>query len=166
MRISDWSSDVCSSDLSHPQYAKRAQHRERQDSSKTVETVKKCVRAPSPQQCEGKTGQENAPKHQHFWWNRRDLGHRGPHQDRWPDQNIRSHQLYPPVPATGRELGVEVGSEWPQESDERREGNHRPKLDKRAAKPVHGMSFQFRSEERRVGKECVSTCRSRWAPYH
>src|SRR3546814_16745654 len=24
----------------------------------------------------------------------------------------------------------------------------------------------IRSEERRVGKECVSTCRSRWAPYH
>src|SRR3546814_11357188 len=24
----------------------------------------------------------------------------------------------------------------------------------------------FRSEERRVGKECVSTCRSRWSPYH
>src|SRR3546814_11510605 len=24
----------------------------------------------------------------------------------------------------------------------------------------------FRSEERRVGKECVSTCRSRWEPYH
>src|SRR3546814_17981725 len=23
-----------------------------------------------------------------------------------------------------------------------------------------------RSEERRVGKECVSTCRSRWTPYH
>src|SRR3546814_12392816 len=23
-----------------------------------------------------------------------------------------------------------------------------------------------RSEERRVGKECVSTCRSRWGPYH
>src|SRR3546814_19971244 len=26
-------------------------------------------------------------------------------------------------------------------------------------------TFQ-RSEERRVGKECVSTCRSRWSPYH
>src|SRR3546814_14950479 len=26
---------------------------------------------------------------------------------------------------------------------------------------IHG-----RSEERRVGKECVSTCRSRWSPYH
>src|SRR3546814_3374975 len=25
---------------------------------------------------------------------------------------------------------------------------------------------QSRSEERRVGKECVSTCRSRWSPYH
>src|SRR3546814_1682874 len=24
----------------------------------------------------------------------------------------------------------------------------------------------IRSEERRVGKECVSTCRSRWSPHH
>src|SRR3546814_16303575 len=27
-------------------------------------------------------------------------------------------------------------------------------------------AVQSRSEERRVGKECVSTCRSRWSPYH
>src|SRR3546814_17799937 len=26
--------------------------------------------------------------------------------------------------------------------------------------------FRQRSEERRVGKECVSPCRSRWSPYH
>src|SRR3546814_16090847 len=26
--------------------------------------------------------------------------------------------------------------------------------------------LETRSEERRVGKECVSTCRSRWSPYH
>src|SRR3546814_13391932 len=26
--------------------------------------------------------------------------------------------------------------------------------------------MQHRSEERRVGKECVSTCRSRWSPYN
>src|SRR3546814_19112060 len=32
---------------------------------------------------------------------------------------------------------------------------------KRLNKP--GIS---KSEERRVGKECVSTCRSRWSPYH
>src|SRR3546814_1348917 len=47
---------------------------------------------------------------------------------------------------------------------------------------VHGNSYRIwlsfsvvisipsidgmRSEERRVGKECVSTCRSRWSPYH
>src|SRR3546814_4994707 len=31
--------------------------------------------------------------------------------------------------------------------------------------PVVG-DFGGRSEERRVGKECVSTCRSRWSPYH
>src|SRR3546814_13214110 len=29
-----------------------------------------------------------------------------------------------------------------------------------------GGGNPFRSEERRVGKECVSTCRSRWAPYN
>src|SRR3546814_17120326 len=29
-----------------------------------------------------------------------------------------------------------------------------------------GKERVIRSEERRVGKECVSTCRSRWSPYH
>src|SRR3546814_1226894 len=29
-----------------------------------------------------------------------------------------------------------------------------------------GAMVTERSEERRVGKECVSTCRSRWSPYH
>src|SRR3546814_4524445 len=28
------------------------------------------------------------------------------------------------------------------------------------------LVMERRSEERRVGKECVSTCRSRWSPYH
>src|SRR3546814_1933892 len=31
---------------------------------------------------------------------------------------------------------------------------------------VHANTLSHRSEERRVGKECVSTCRSRWSPYH
>src|SRR3546814_13231573 len=30
----------------------------------------------------------------------------------------------------------------------------------------NGSAFDLRSEERRVGKECVSTCRTRWSPYH
>src|SRR3546814_14525816 len=32
--------------------------------------------------------------------------------------------------------------------------------------PTGGGPSFFRLEERRVGKECVSTCRSRWSPYH
>src|SRR3546814_4711671 len=42
-------------------------------------------------------------------------------------------------------------------------------LQRRGARSVgnrhHGIDI-VRSEERRVGKECVSTCRSRWSPYH
>src|SRR3546814_14775166 len=34
------------------------------------------------------------------------------------------------------------------------------------AHAVHEQEDVGRSEERRVGKECVSTCRSRWSPYH
>src|SRR3546814_15776088 len=42
---------------------------------------------------------------------------------------------------------------------------------RRHARPRDRFSIQrnvlrTRSEERRVGKECVSTCRSRWSPYH
>src|SRR3546814_15099824 len=31
---------------------------------------------------------------------------------------------------------------------------------------IRKYEIAARSEERRVGKECVSTCRSRWSPYH
>src|SRR3546814_2626704 len=44
---------------------------------------------------------------------------------------------------------------------------------RRDVDPLHGVVERIdthdvggRSEERRVGKECVSTCRSRWSPYH
>src|SRR3546814_16744457 len=33
-------------------------------------------------------------------------------------------------------------------------------------KAVERMITRNRSEERRVGKECVGTCRSRWSTYH
>src|SRR3546814_11412091 len=35
-----------------------------------------------------------------------------------------------------------------------------------AALPLLARGAALRSEERRVGKECVSTCRSRWSPSH
>src|SRR3546814_20424562 len=36
----------------------------------------------------------------------------------------------------------------------------------RASSPGRHIEIELRSEERRVGTECVSTCRSRWSPYH
>src|SRR3546814_20021184 len=36
----------------------------------------------------------------------------------------------------------------------------------RSAAAPDQSDMAARSEERRVGKECVSTCRSRWSPYH
>src|SRR3546814_13149609 len=38
--------------------------------------------------------------------------------------------------------------------------------DRRAPPAAIAGGRDPRSEERRVGKECVSTCRSRWLPYH
>src|SRR3546814_15612247 len=40
------------------------------------------------------------------------------------------------------------------------------KLVEAGTKELLVISQDTRSEERRVGKECVSTCRSRWSPYH
>src|SRR3546814_11578704 len=102
MRISDWSSDVCSSDLHLPvvtvaahqgEEGEQAEH-ERAHCSGRAEQVAPCVGTPTSHQQDGGTGQ-------------------GQH-----DQQ----------PGQGED-------------------------------PV-------RSEERRVGKECVSPCRSRWSPYH
>src|SRR3546814_13938522 len=39
-------------------------------------------------------------------------------------------------------------------------------LQRAARTAAHKGEAACRSEERRVGKECVSTCRSRWSPYH
>src|SRR3546814_18670290 len=41
-----------------------------------------------------------------------------------------------------------------------------PQKMRRARQTSRLRSMRERSEERRVGKECVSTCRSRWSPYH
>src|SRR3546814_12790341 len=39
-------------------------------------------------------------------------------------------------------------------------------LDDLRLRRVRAVADVTRSEERRVGKECVSTCRSRWSPFH
>src|SRR3546814_2142024 len=90
MRISDWSSDVCSSDLAEPINAKGS----------TLDRERRV----------------------------------------WTDGNGHTWDL------TVTWADNETGNEW------------------RWMGRVDGGGA--RSEERRVGKECVSTCRSRWPPYH
>src|SRR3546814_2668661 len=92
MRISDWSSDVCSSDLA---------------AMRRID--------------------------QPFELRRRSIG---------GIRRKRQHPIITPV-ALARKLG------------------DRHQFQSRDAKLL-----KIRSEERRVGKECVSTCRSRWSPYH
>src|SRR3546814_13944363 len=99
MRISDWSSDVCSSDLGLPHL----------------------VRA-------GSLGVELIGGLYH------DIGRTG-------DQIVRLEQ------AVNRGFRYEVAL-----------------LVGEAHRQFAGAAI--RSEERRVGKECVSTCRYRWSPYH
>src|SRR3546814_1912799 len=51
----------------------------------------------------------------------------------------------------------------------RRRGTHRRRSAPGSPVPRRCVPHHHqcgRSEERRVGKECVSTCRSRWSPYH
>src|SRR3546814_13609929 len=99
MRISDWSSDVCSSDL---------------------------------QEATGGRSQANL----HFSMSQRQAF--GPHCD--------VHEVFA-VHCNGEKV-------WNL-------------YENREAAPVNHPSFQFgRSEERRVGKECVRTCKSRWSPFH
>src|SRR3546814_13201017 len=101
MRISDWSSDVCSSDLiCRPQPTKPARPRSACGASSSHE--------------------EAAP--------------REPGRFSFIALRLR------------RALGPEQGFR------SRSQGSRCPN--------------RGRSEERRVGKECVSTCRSRWSPYH
>src|SRR3546814_19716804 len=45
-------------------------------------------------------------------------------------------------------------------------GDLRGKLTRRLEDQAARHPRAARSEERRVGNECVSTCRSRWSPYH
>src|SRR3546814_12226211 len=101
MRISDWSSDVCSSDLSY--------------------------RSSTP-------------------------------RDAWPYESNRDAGLAQ-VPSGG---GYPTCRQWWTDA-----GNGlRARLLAEVNPSLLNRVAGWRSEERRVGKECVSTCRSRWTPYH
>ncbi len=57
--------------------------------------------------------------------------------------------------------GVLVVDSWVLQSPTPRSG-----MVTLAANTRYDVVFEYRSEERRVGKECASMCRSRWSPYH
>src|SRR3546814_15535718 len=97
MRISDWSSDVCSSDL----------------------------------------GAERAKRHRDF---------RQHEEIRFRLQGRRHEAAHPDLLVFERD--DLVGEGQPENAD------------------LSIKLVEARSEERRVGKECVSTCQSRWSPYH
>src|SRR3546814_19658180 len=99
MRISDWSSDVCSSDLD-------------------------------------RTGED-----------RLQVGKPHSHADIGKSQLLASDRF---------QAGCKLKSEKPAKC----------KANRALAMTINILSLDFhvRSEERRVGKECVSTCRSRWSP--
>src|SRR3546814_7794262 len=79
---------------------------------------------------------------------------------------------------TAYEMRISDWSSDVRSSDLERQTRHHDPLPHRTSRASHqgtrrrnchvprGSAAMGRSEERRVGKECVSTCRSRWSPYH
>src|SRR3546814_12914002 len=65
-------------------------------------------------------------------------------------------------------LGSDGLTETPEFQAAKAKGQHMPIVYSEIARktPAKTTAEWLRSEERRVGKECVSTCRSRGSPYH
>src|SRR3546814_8914862 len=84
----------------------------------------------------------------------------------------RRHRRHPAAgphvrhgPRDGRPLDAGVHHGLPARRD-RRDGEALPRPRPGAGRHGPDPRADHRSEERRVGKECVSTCRSRWSPSH
>src|SRR3546814_19081736 len=77
--------------------------------------------------------------------------------------HLSTHRLLLPLASDGRVIDVLIGGAIFRLGDHASESAGPWSYARAAGAPPVGFS---RSEERRVGKECVSTCRSRWSPYH
>src|SRR3546814_20306452 len=115
MRISDWSSDVCSSDLG------------------------RCSALASGKQVAERLGRET------FRIIAAEQDVCGP--------ELRDFALHVDVEIIDRDADIRIGKEGKFGRQYRAEHLC-----------LGGFRLEHRSEERRVGKECVSTCRSRWWP--
>src|SRR3546814_19455701 len=82
---------------------------------------------------------------------------------------IMAAQFFPVVAVTGSAIGILLGwhSAYSLVQGQTNIGRYLPAHLTCPVVPQQLLSaHQRRSEERRVGKECVSTCRSRWSPSH
>src|SRR3546814_21109367 len=120
MRISDWSSDVCSSDLILRHLARIDEDRGNWPLFQNSGDIRVHLRMIEKRQLKCTPTRQTA-------------------QTRQRPGNIAQDK-----PGAGGQLVQRTGKA------------HIPKI----------VGESGRSEERRVGKECVSTCRSRWSPYH
>src|SRR3546814_20854191 len=130
MRISDWSSDVCSSDLARSRQGKLPGV----DGKERVGGV--MAMANPPRNGEGDRAQR---------------GGGGVPQMRRPEvyaaRKLRRELSLPEILIWQRVKSAQTGLKF------------------RKQQPIGPYVADFRSEERRVGKECVRTCRSGWTPY-
>src|SRR3546814_11379383 len=127
MRISDWSSDVCSSDLML-------------EMMKKPQTMRHCV---TPDQA------SRGPQ---------ELLKQSQGQCKFSKYDFRAGRVNAVMQCNSRERGSMTVTT---------EGSFTPSSYATTSKMVMNspMGTMNRSEERRVGKECVRTCRSRWSPY-
>src|SRR3546814_17428926 len=88
--------------------------------------------------------------------------------DRRNDPAERYAARFAAKEAVLKALGLGLGACRWRDIEVRRADSGAPSvlLHGRAAELSAERGVQARSEERRVGKECVSTCRFRWSPYH
>ena len=81
----------------------------------------------------------------------------------------RAHDMELSLSSYG-EKGLPVDQQRKEKKDTRRGDKSSRSMVKEsmavAVEPVKISSKENRSEERRVGKECGDSCRSRWSPYH
>src|SRR3546814_15308872 len=137
MRSSKWRSDVCSSDL---------WTKDRLDVHFAV----------------GKTQSKGGPAFQFFAQAKpRNGTDNGNHLSAWNFTNQGLAMAFSPDVLQNMLNGtaqIDLGSTG--------SGFSNSTLSQRYAQVDVTRHFDPRSEERRVGKECVRTCRSRWSPYH
>src|SRR3546814_16901033 len=129
MRISDWSSDVCSSDLPAQQ--------------------------PELQRLVDRLGLQTVQQHE--------AGEMLIERSRtYPPHRVEGFLSAPPALRLAGGMGALVQALQGRLPADRAVSGHRVKRVRQ-----HGDSLEVeRSEARRVGKECVRTCRSRWTQYH